>query len=153
MFISSSGGHLNELSQLQSLFEKYDYSLITEKTKTTKSLKNKHGSHCGYLLYGTKHHPLSYFLWILPANAFISLYYFIKYRPKCIITTGAHTAGPMCLIGKIFGSKIVFIESFANIHSKSVTGRIIYKVADLFIVQWESMLECYPNAVYGGWIY
>ncbi|MBE6148367.1 MAG: glycosyltransferase [Firmicutes bacterium] len=153
MFISSSGGHLNELSQLQSIFDKYNYSLITEKTKTTKSLKDKHREKCGYLLYGTKHHPISYFLWILPANCFISLYYFIKYRPRCIITTGAHTAGPMCLIGKIFGAKIIFIESFANIHSKSVTGRILYRVADLFIVQWESMLECYPNAVYGGWIY
>ena len=25
--------------------------------------------------------------------------------------------------------------------------------ADLFIVQWESMLEVYPKAVYGGWIF
>jgi len=36
MFISSSGGHLNELTQLECLFAKYNYSLITEKTKTTK---------------------------------------------------------------------------------------------------------------------
>ena len=59
----------------------------------------------------------------------------------------------MCLIGKIFGSKVIYIETFANIHTKTITGRLIYKVADLFVVQWESMLELYPKATYGGWIY
>ena len=31
LFISSTGGHLNELMQLSPLFEKYDYKIITEK--------------------------------------------------------------------------------------------------------------------------
>ena len=69
------------------------------------------------------------------------------------MSTGAHTAGPMCCIGKIFGSKIIFIESMANITTKTITGRLIYKFADLFIVQWESMLSLYPKAKYGGWIF
>ena len=81
------------------------------------------------------------------------MFIYIKIRPKYIVTTGAHTAGPMCLIGKIFGSKIIFIESFANSSSKSITGKIVYKFADLFIVQWENMLNIYPKSVYGGWIY
>ena len=34
MFISSTGGHLEELLRLKSLFNDYDYSLITEKTKS-----------------------------------------------------------------------------------------------------------------------
>ena len=29
LFISSTGGHFNELQQLQPLFEKYDYHIIT----------------------------------------------------------------------------------------------------------------------------
>lgn len=153
MFISSTGGHLNELLQLKKLFNKYNYCLITEKTKTNKNLKNKYVGRLNYLIYGTKHYPIPYFLYILPFNCFLSLIYYIKYRPKVIISTGAHTAGPMCCIGKIFGSKIVYIETFANSHTKTATGRIIYKFADLFIVQWESMLELYPDAVFGGWIY
>ena len=59
----------------------------------------------------------------------------------------------MCCIGKIFGSKIIYIETFANINKKTVTGRLIYHIADLFIVQWEEMLELYPKAVLGGSIY
>ena len=86
-------------------------------------------------------------------NCFKSLFIYIKIRPKYIISTGAHTAGPMCCLGKIFGSKIIYIETFANSKTKSATGSIVYKFADLFIVQWEEMLELYPKGVYGGWIY
>ena len=42
LFISSTGGHLNELLQLSPLFEKYDYNIITEKDKTTEYLKEKY---------------------------------------------------------------------------------------------------------------
>ena len=59
----------------------------------------------------------------------------------------------MCLMGKIFGSKIIFIETFANKNSKTVTGKYVYKFADLFLVQWEEMLKLYPKATLGGWIY
>ena len=30
---------------------------------------------------------------------------------------------------------------------------MVYRIADVFVVQWESMLEHYPKAIYGGWIY
>jgi len=152
MFISSTGGHLTELMRLKSMFDKYDYFIVTEKDKSTKILSKKYKNKIGYLLFGTKDHMLTYPFKLL-ANCFISLFYFIKFMPKYIVTTGAHTAGPMCCLGKIFGSKIIYIESFANIETKTVTGKIIYFFADLFIVQWEEMIKLYPKATYGGWIY
>ena len=152
MFISSTGGHLNEMMQLKELFKKYDYYIVTEKTKSNLNLKNKYKNRVSFLIFGTKDHMLTYPFKLL-ANCFKSLYIYLKVHPDYIITTGAHTAGPMCCIGKIFGSKIIYIETFANIHSKTVTGRIVYKFADLFIVQWESMLKLYPKAIYGGWIF
>jgi len=153
MFISSTGGHLNELLMLKPLFKKYHFMLITENTKTNKNLKNKYGRrNVKYLVYGTRKHMLTYPFKLI-INCFKSLYYYIKFRPKFIITTGAHTAGPMCIIGKIFRSKIIYIETFANSETKTVTGSIVYKFADMFVVQWESMLSLYENATYGGWIY
>lgn len=152
MFISSCGGHLTELMQLKKMFENYDYHIVTEKTKNNLSMKKEYGNRISFLIYGTKDYPLVYPFKLL-ANCFISLFLYIKYRPRYIVTTGVHTAGPMCIIGKIFGSKIIYIETFANLHSKTATGRIIYKFADLFIVQWKSMLEVYPKAKYGGWIF
>ena len=152
MFISSMGGHLNEMMMLKSLFEKYNYHIVTEKTKTTKYLKEEYNNKVSYLLYGTKKLLILY-PFILFINSILSLCLFLKYRPKYIITTGTHTAGPMCCIGKLFGSKIIYIETFASIHKGSQTGKIIYKFADFFIVQWESILKIYPKATYGGWIF
>lgn len=155
LFISSTGGHLEELMQLKSMFDKYDYYLVTEKTKSNMSLLKKYPKKVSFLIYGTYTTFLKKITYPfkLIANCFISLYIYIKVRPKFIVSTGAHTAGPMCLIGKIFGSKIIFIETFANSKTRTKTGRIVYKFADLFIVQWKEMLELYPNAVYGGWIF
>ena len=152
MFISSMGGHLNELLKLEPMFEKYDYHLVTEKTPTTTYLKEIYQNKISYLVYGTKKNWLIY-PFILFINSFISLFYFLKYRPKYIVTTGTHTAGPMCCIGKILGAKIIYIETFANVHRKTITGRIVYKFADFFVVQWEPMTKLYPKAKFGGWIF
>ena len=152
MFIASTGGHLEELMQLESMFSKYDYNIVTEKTKSNLYLKDKYKEKVHYLIYGTKHHFLTYPFKLL-LNCFISLFYYFKYRPDYIITTGVHTAGPMCCIGKIFGSKIIYIETFANMVTKTVTGRLLYPISDEFIVQWESMKKNYPKADFGGWIF
>ena len=120
LFISSGGGHLNELLKLSPMFKKYNYHIITEKNKSTKYLKDDYGKKVSYLIYGTKKQIVLY-PFVLLINSIISLIYFIKYRPKYIVTTGTHTAGPMCCIGKLFHSKIIYIETFANINSKTAT--------------------------------
>lgn len=152
LFISSTGGHLSEMMQLKSMFDRYDYHIITEKTKSNQKLKETYGGKIDFLIYGTKDHIFSYPFKLI-ANCFKSLYFYFKIRPDFIVTTGAHTAGPMCCIGKLLGSRIIYIETFANKDTKTITGKLIYRFADLFIVQWESMLKLYPKAVYGGWIY
>ena len=152
LFISSTGGHLSEMFQLKEMFKHYDYHIITEKTKNNLSLKNKYTNRISFLLYGTKHNLFTYpFIAII--NFMLSIIFYFKYKPKFIITTGAHTCFPICVIGHVFGSKIIYIETFANMHTKTMTGKFIYKIADKFIVQWDNMLKLYPNATYGGWIY
>ena len=152
LFISSTGGHLEELLQLSPMFENYDYHLVTEKTKSNIYLKEKYKDKVTYLVYGTKFHFLSYPFKLL-YNCFKSLFIYLKLHPDYIITTGTHTAGPMCCIGKILGSKVIYIETFANMVTKTSTGKLIYPMSDLFVVQWDSMKKLYPKSVVGGWIF
>lgn len=151
LFISSTGGHLSELLQLKPLFKKYNSYLITEKTKSTVGLKQKFDK-VNYLVYGTKDHKFSY-IFKFSYNIIKSFVLYIKIRPEVIITTGTHTAVPICYIGRLLGSKIIFIETFANSKTKTLSGKLIYPIANTFVVQWESMLELYPKAIYAGWIY
>lgn len=155
MFIASTGGHLNELLQLSPCFKDYDYSLITEKTKSNLGLKNKYPKRVHYIISGTYTtfwakitYPFKLF-----ANCWISLFWMLKLMPDVVVTTGSHNVGPMCCLAKLFGKKVIFIETFANSTSPTKAGKIIYRFADVFIVQWKSMLEFYPNAIYGGWIF
>lgn len=152
LFISSTGGHLNELMQLSPLFDKYNYHIITEKDKSTINLKQKYNKKISYLIYGTRNNLLIYpFVFLI--NCFKSIYLYIKIRPKYIVSTGTHTAVPICYLGKLFGSKIIFIETFANKSTKTLSGKLIYPISNLFIVQWEEMKKLYPKAIYGGSIF
>lgn len=152
LFISSTGGHFSELLQLKPLFNKYDSYIITEKDKTNENLKEEYGDKLFFLPYGTRSklftYIFKYFYLCLK-----TIYLFFKIRPKYIVTTGTHTAVPMCYLGRLFGCKIIFIETFANSKSKTLSGKMIYPIANLFIVQWKEMLDLYPKAVYGGSIY
>lgn len=152
IFICSTGGHLTELLMLEKIFRNFDYTIITEKTKSTKSLSKKYNNRVKYLVYGTKSHIIPY-IFKFPYNCIKSLIYFIKIKPDLIVTTGAHTAVPMCYIAKIFRKRVVYIETFANIYTKTISGRLVYPIADLFVVQWENMLKLYPKAKYYGGIF
>ena len=170
IYISSMGGHLKELLALKKSMKHFKSYIVTEKTDATSFLKdlqktknNKSTNNCNndndiffeevyYLPYGTKKNIFKYII-IFLMMIFKSIYILLKIRPKAIVTTGTHTAVPMCYIGKIFGVKIVYIETFANITTKTLAGKIIYPIADKFIVQWESMKKLYPKSEYFGGVF
>ena len=106
LFIASTGGHLKELMQLESMFDNYDFNLITEKTKSNMWLKDKYKNKVYYMVYGTKDHMLTYpfkFFW----NCVKSVFLFFKLHPDYIVTTGTHTAVPICFFSKLFGTQNV----------------------------------------------
>lgn len=138
--------------QLKDIFKRYDYHIITEKNDTTLKLKDKYGDRISYLVYGARNYMLSY-MFKFPYNILKSLVLFLKIRPDVVVTTGAHTAVPMCYIAKLFKKKIIFIETFARVNSKSMSGKMINKIADVFLVQHEEMLDVYENAIYKGDLY
>lgn len=152
IFISSTGGHLSELMQLKRIFNNYDYHIITEKTDTTIKLKNEYGKRIDYLVYGARNYLFSY-IFKFSYNVIKSFFLYFKIRPDVIVTTGAHTAVPICYIAKLFKKKIIFVESFARVNSKSMSGKMINKIADVFLVQHKELLDVYENSTYKGDLY
>lgn len=147
-FLASGGGHLEQINQLKQLKEKYDYFYVVQKTETNKKMKEKHY----FISENTKHNNVQFALKSI-LIFFQSIKIFWKEKPDVIICTGAGATIPMCYVGKMFRKKIIFIESFAKMNSPTETGKMVYPIADLFIVQWEEMKKFYPKAVCGGWIY
>lgn len=150
MFICSAGGHLTEMLKIEKLFYKYDYVLVTEKNKISSKLKDKYTIE--YLKYGSRYYLFKY-IFVSIFNLFKSIYLFFKYKPDLVYTTGAHTCVVMCFLAKIFRKKVVFIEVFDRIYTPTLSGRMINRIADLFIVQHEELLYKYKNAKYIGGVY
>lgn len=146
--ISSSGGHLEQIKQLKDVTSRYECFYVVTRTKATEAMKQKK-----YIVSDLIRTNKFVLILRMVKMMFEQLVIFVKERPDVIVTTGAGVAIPMCLIGKIFKRKVVYIESFARINTPNKTGLLVYKFADLFIVQWEELKKHYPNAVYGGRIY
>lgn len=151
IFVSSAGGHLSELLKLEPLFSKYNSVVITEKNKSTEYLKEKYINDykVEYMFYGSRFYPLKY-IFVFTANVILSIKYILKYKPQTIVTTGAHTGGIMSIIGKLFKTKVIYIESMAKVKELSKTGKNVYKIADKFYVQWEELADKYEKAEYLG---
>lgn len=147
-FAASSGGHLQEIAFLKGLMEKYPSFLITEKVDYKNDNIHPNVYYIKQINRKEKSFPVLFVLNII--NSFVI---FLKEKPNVVITTGALSTVPICLIVKLFGGKLIYIESYAKINSVSMTGKLLYPFADRFYVQWESMLEHYPKAIYVGGLY
>jgi len=146
--IASSGGHFEQIMMLRPLIEEYSGFIVTEKTNYDLSLNFANF----YYLKQVNRNEIK-FLWRMLLNFFKSLEIFLKEKPDVVISTGALATIPMCFLAKLFKRKLAFIESFAKVNSPTLTGKIMYKIADEFYVQWEEMLNIYPNAIYKGGVY
>ncbi|MBR4109671.1 MAG: polysaccharide biosynthesis protein [Oscillospiraceae bacterium] len=147
-FVSSSGGHWEELMCLYPIAKEHDSFFVTEEGGQV-SDRNLNQIYTFRQINRKEKTFLFHFVRLFAfACKIIS-----KERPDVVITTGALVAYPFCLIAKLCGKKVVYVESFARVNNRSLTGRLVYPFADLFLVQWESMLDCYPNAKYVGGIF
>lgn len=127
--------------------ERYESFILTERTGYGASLPVR-----AHYVLQINRHELG-FLPRMVANAFASLVCWLRERPDVIVCTGVLATIPFCIIGHALGSKLVYIESFAKTDSPTMTGRLLWKYADRFYVQWESMLSVYPGARFVGGIY
>ena len=147
-FAASSGGHFEQISMLRPLMSKYESFVVTEHTEYRATIKNEKM----YYVHQVNRKEVSFPFWMV-VNAVKSIIIFLQEKPDIVITTGVLAMIPLWLIAKLFGKKLIYIESFAKVSSPTETGRFLYKFADRFYVQWKPMLQFYPKAIYLGGIY
>ena len=147
VFAASSGCHYEQLMMLKPLREKHDSCVVGEAT----SYNAKSDIRTYYMHQVNRKEIL--FIPKMIGNTIRAIKILHKEKPDAIICTGVLAMIPLCLLGKLRGSKLIYIESFAKVTSATMSGKLLYKYADRFYVQWESMLDIYPNAVYKGGIY
>ena len=144
--VGSSGGHLTHLYLLKKFWNDKDRFWVTfDKEDANSLLKDEKKYNCYY--------PTNRNIKNLIKNTFLAIKVLNKERPDLIISSGAAVAVPFFYIGKLFGAKTVYIEVFDRIDKPTLTGKLVYPITDLFVVQWEEMKQVYPKAVNLGGIF
>ena len=142
--VCTQGGHLVQMMRLLDAFDGHDYFFVTYNSEITNNLEN------AYLIKFEGWDLKGKILLIKSIIKAIKI--LVKEKPDVIISTGGgEIAVPFCYIGKVLGSRVIFIETLARMTTPSGGGRLVYPIADLFLVQWESLLERYGDkAKYWG---
>lgn len=147
--VSSSGGHFEQLLRLLPLLDHYEGYVVTEETDYDLGLPEGVRKYCVPSMNRTDKGIARELV-----AALIAAWRILRYeRPDVIVSTGALPALPTLLIGKLTGAKVIYLESFAKVNTPNMTGKLVYRFADQFYVQWKPMLGYYPRAIYKGGIY
>ena len=141
------GGHLDEMLSLIKAFEGHELFFVVVKAETTKDLKKVAEVYYLRDRVGPKLiHVLINMILITP----FCLKILLIEKPNVIVSTGGDATLPLSYIGKLLRIKIIYMESLARVNDLSGTGKLIYPIADQFLVQWEGLLKRYKKAKYWG---
>ena len=131
--VGSSGGHLTHLYMLKPFWENKKRFWVTFDKEDARSLLN------GEKVYPC-YYPTNRNIKNLIRNTVVAWKVLHKEKPDLIISSGAAVSVPFFYLGKLFGSKLIYIEVFDRIDDK-------------FIVQWEEQKEVYKKAINLGSIF
>lgn len=134
LLVCSPGGHLLQMFRLEPVWRDTDRSWVTLDSADVR-----------YLLRDERvqlaHGPTNRSVRALLANLRLAFSLVRSERPEAIISTGAALAVPFFLVGKLFGVRLVYVESLTRITGLSLSGRIVYPLADAFFVQWPTTTD------------
>lgn len=144
--VGSSGGHLTHLYMLKPFWQAHERVWVTFDKADAQSLLQDEKMYPCYF-------PTNRNIKNLLRNTVVAWKVLRKEKPDLIISTGAAVAVPFFYLGKLFGAKTAYVEVFDRIDKPTLTGKLVHPVTDLFVVQWEEMLDVYGGSVNLGSIF
>ena len=152
LVILGEGGHTKEMMSLVDMLGK-DYSygyVIVHDDEVSESKIGTPGSVYRVRRPRDKKHHLLWDTVKAIHSGWQSLQALRLFQPDVVLSSGPSVAVPACAMARLLGVKVIFVETGSRVTSLSLTGRLMYRLADLFFVQWPELCEQYPRAVYAG---
>lgn len=145
---ASGGGHVRQILDLESFWSGRDFFFVTEDTALGQTIAAKHPTYfvphvaLGQARLGKVGAMLSGAIRNLVQSAKIIW----RTRPDIVITTGAGSMFFILLLARIFGAKIVLIDSFARFERPSAFAKIGGIFAHYRIAQAAASAANWPGA-------
>jgi len=141
--VCSHGGHLTETLRIFPAFDDYEVLFLTYHSSRDEEIRK-----LGRALF-TDNIGLNPWRFL---RAFLWAWRVLRNeKPDVILSLGAEIAVPFFCIGRLLRLRTIFIESWCRVNDLSLTGRLVFPLSDVFLVQWPQLLEKYgPKARYEG---
>lgn len=139
LLVCSSGGHFKALQQLRPFWGAYPHRWVTFRTATTEQCLQGETVHWAFS-------PTNRNLPNLLRNLWLALVILRRVRPRLILSTGAGVAVPFLILGRLFGSQVVFVESITRTHTLSLSARLVRPFLHVLYVHWPRLQARYPRS-------
>ena len=140
---ASTGGHLIELLYLAAVWEGIPHFFVIPGDFAPEQLKEKGKT---YVVNKADYR----YPWRLLRMLMRCAWIMFKERPNVVISTGAAVGCILGLLGKLARKKVVWIETLSHVDRLTLSGKIMIRFADVFLVQWPELAERYKRAKYVG---
>lgn len=135
--VCSHGGHLTEMLQMIEAFAGHELFFVTYESQRGRELKEHYPT---YMLDNIGTSP-----WRLARTMPLAARILWREKPQALVSTGSEIAIPFFVLAKPLRIRTVFVESYCRVTTTSATGRLLYPLADSFLVQWPDLLSLYGS--------
>lgn len=141
--VCSPGGHYHQMELLKKWWGSYQHFWVTAAIPDIKEKLSKEKIYYGY--FPENRHAINAI-----RNLLLAIRVLRKERPSMIFTTGAGISPPFFLIGKLLKIKLVFLETASYVGIATLSGKLVYGLSDVFLIQHKSAKKFYPKAKFEG---
>lgn len=146
LLVCSPGGHLLELLTLRSAWTPFSRAWVTLDGDDARSLLR--GERIFFARGPTERNVVNFLRNLVLAWRVVD-----EVRPAVVVSSGAAIAVPFAWVGRLRGTRVVYVESLTRIDSPSLTGRLVAPVADRIYVQWPQLVGTLRGARFAGNIF
>jgi len=146
LLVCSTGGHLVQLTALRSAWEPFSRVWVTFDARDSRAL-----------LAGEEvvhaHWPTNRNIPNLLRNFVLAVRVVRRVRPAAVVTTGAGVAVPFAWVARLFGARVVYVESLTRIERPSLSYRLMRPAVSRTYVQWPELERALPSARFVGTVF
>lgn len=126
--VASGGGHWVQLRRIVPAFEGHDLRYVTINDSYRADVPD---SAVYVVRDSTRWDKLG--MLILGLQMLVVM---LRVRPHVVVSTGAAPGCLAIILGRAIGARTIWLDSIANVEEVSMSGRLVRRVAGLWLTQW-----------------
>jgi UDP-N-acetylglucosamine:LPS N-acetylglucosamine transferase len=146
LFVTSNGGHLDQLARLRPWWSQHERSWVVFDKPDAQSVLAGETRINAF-------HPTTRNLPNAARNLRLAWTVLRRSRPDVVVSAGAGVAVPFFVLARLFGIPTVYLEVYDRIELPTMTGRLVSRFSDAFLLQWPEQLTSYPHGQVIGRVY